>query len=55
MRWNEVSYDNSGKVIGEYELEAFFSVEQTALDEKTVYSNPLGVKVKDFTISQGQK
>lgn len=55
VRWNEVSYDNSGKVIGEYELEAFFSVEQTALDEKTVYSNPLGVKVKDFTISQGQK
>lgn len=55
VRWNEVTYDNNGRVLSEYEMEAFFSVEQTALDENTVYSNPLGIKVKDFTISQGQK
>ena len=55
VRWNEVTYDNNGRVLTEYEMEAFFSVEQTALDENTVYSNPLGIRVKDFTISQGQK
>ena len=55
VRWNEVTYDNKGKSISEYELEGYFKVEQSALDEKTVYSNPLGIKIIDFTISQGQK
>jgi type IV secretory pathway TrbF-like protein len=54
VRWAEVSYDTSGKKQAEYELEAFFSVEQVPLDEKTMYINPLGIKIKDFTMSQVQ-
>lgn len=54
VRWNEVRYDPSGKKIGEFELEGFFTVEQGTLDEKTMFVNPLGIKVKDFSISQAQ-
>lgn len=54
VRWAEVNYDTSGKKQAEYELEAFFSVEQMPLDEKTMYINPLGIKIKDFTMSQVQ-
>ena len=54
VRWAETRYDVDGKKLGEYELEAFFTVEQRALDERTVYSNPLGIMVKDFNMSQVQ-
>lgn len=54
VRWAETKYDVDGKKLGEYELEAFFTVEQRALDERTVYSNPLGIMVKDFNMSQVQ-
>lgn len=52
VRWIEMNYDSSGKKFSEYELESFFSVEQVPLNEKTIYVNPLGIKVKDFTMSQ---
>ena len=51
---NVKEHDTSGKKQAEYELEAFFSVEQMPLDEKTMYINPLGIKIKDFTMSQVQ-
>lgn len=54
VRWSEIHYNSDGQKKGEYELEAFFSVEQAPLNEKTVYSNPLGIKIKDFSISQAQ-
>lgn len=52
VRWTETSYDGSGKKIAEYELESFFSVEVDRLDEKAVYVNPLGIKVRDFSMSK---
>ena len=52
IRWIEVSYDGNGKKLAEYELESFFSVELAPLNEKTIYVNPLGIKVKDFSMSQ---
>lgn len=54
IRWEEVKYDADGRKTGEYELEAYFTVQQAAPDEKTVYVNPLGLKVKDFNLSQVQ-
>lgn len=52
VRWVETHYDNNGNKMGEYELEGFFSVRQGALSEDTVYSNPLGILVVDFNMSQ---
>lgn len=54
IRWSEIKYDADGKKSGEYELEAYFTMQQLPLDERTVYINPLGLKVKDFNISQVQ-
>lgn len=51
VRWSEVYYDNDGTKSGEYELEAYFTMQQVPADEKTIYVNPLGLKVKDFSIS----
>ena len=52
VRWVETHYDGNGAKIGEYELEGFFSVRQGTLTESTVYSNPLGILVVDFNMSQ---
>lgn len=52
VRWIEVNYDAGGKKLVEYELESFFSVELAPLKEETIYVNPLGIKVKDFSMSQ---
>lgn len=54
VRWHETRYENDGSKGGEYELEAYFSMTQAPVDEKTVYINPLGLKVRDFSISQVQ-
>ena len=55
VRWIEVNYDNDGRKLGEYELEGYFNLEQVPLDEKTVYYNPLGIRIKDFSMSQSQQ
>ena len=52
VRWIEMNYDGSGKKFGELELESFFSIELVPPKEETMYMNPLGIKVKDFTMSQ---
>lgn len=52
IRWTETRYENDGKKSGEYELEAYFTIQQVPLDEKSVYINPLGIKVRDFSVSQ---
>lgn len=54
VRWSEVRYSSDGKKSAEYELEAYFTMQQVPLNEKNVYVNPLGLKVKDFSISQVQ-
>lgn len=54
IRWTESKYENDGKVSGEYELEGFFSIQQGEVNEKTVFINPLGLKIIDFSISQVQ-
>lgn len=54
VRWSEYRYDSDGKKLGEYELEAFFTVQQYNTDEKTAYINPLGLRIKDFSMSQVQ-
>ena len=51
VRWSEVFYANDGTKSGEYELEAYFTMQQVPADAKTIYVNPLGLKVKDFSIS----
>lgn len=54
IRWYEVKYEADGKKSGEYELEAYFTMQQVSVSEKDIYSNPLGLKVKDFNVSQLQ-
>ena len=52
VRWTETHYSAQGGKIGEYELEGFFSIRQGSLSEETIYSNPLGLVVVDFNMSQ---
>lgn len=52
IRWTETHYNAQGNKMGEYELEGFFSVRQGSLSEDTIYSNPLGLVVVDFNMSQ---
>lgn len=35
VRWSEVRYSSDGKKSDEYELEAYFTMQQVPLDEKT--------------------
>lgn len=54
VRWAEVQYAYDGSKIAEYELEAYFTVEQVPVEEKQMQVNPLGIMVKDFNMSQVQ-
>lgn len=54
VRWVEIKYLPDGKKSNEYELEAYFTMQQVPVNEKNIYVNPLGLMVKDFTISQVQ-
>lgn len=57
VRWSEVQYAFDGSKIMQYDMEAYFTVEQVAVEEKMMQVNPLGIMVKDFNISkvQGEK
>ena len=54
VRWSEVQYDYDGSKIMQYDMEAYFTVEQVPVEEKMMQINPLGIMVKDFNISKVQ-
>lgn len=54
VRWTESEYSHDGSKAAEYDLEAYFTVEQVPVTEKMMQVNPLGIMVKDFNISKVQ-
>ena len=52
LRWIEVLYDSEGKIVNDTAYEAFFSLEYKPVTTTTVHVNPLGIVIKDFSISQ---
>lgn len=52
VRWQEVHYARDGKKDGEYELEAYFTVNFVAPQAETIHINPYGLRITDFSISQ---
>lgn len=55
VRWNEITYAPDGKKMAEYALEAYVTIQLIAPTEKTMYVNPLGIMVQDFTMSKVQQ
>lgn len=55
IRWNEITYEPDGKKSSEYALEAFITIQQQSPSEKTMYINPLGLKIKDYSMSKVQQ
>lgn len=54
VRWSELQYAYDGSKIMQYDMEAYFTVEQVPVEEKMMQVNPLGIMVKDFNISKVQ-
>lgn len=52
VRWQEVHYGRDGKKTGEYELEAYFTVNFVTPQADTIHINPYGLRITDFSISQ---
>ena len=52
VRWEETLYDAAGKVISSYSMEAFYTIDFTAVTNKNIHVNPLGIQIKDFSVSQ---
>lgn len=55
VRWNEITYAPDGKKTAEYALEAYVTIQLSNSSEKTMYINPLGIMVQDFTMSKVQQ
>lgn len=54
VRWSEVQYAYDGSKVAQYDMEAYFTVEQVPVEEKMMQVNPLGIMIKDFNISKVQ-
>lgn len=54
VRWSESWFGSGGQKMYDYEFECYFTVDQIGVDKDTVYINPLGLVIKDFSISQVQ-
>ena len=52
IRWDETMYDAAGKVISNYSMEAFYTIDFVAVTNENIHLNPLGIQIKDFSISQ---
>lgn len=52
VRWKEALYGSDGKLISDISYEAFFSIDYKSVTTDIVHVNPLGLLVKDFSISQ---
>lgn len=52
VRWEETLYDATGKVISSYSMEAFYTIDFTAVTSENIHINPLGIQIKDFSVSQ---
>ncbi|WP_455656384.1 VirB8/TrbF family protein [Phascolarctobacterium sp.] len=52
IRWDETLYDASGKVISNYSMEAFYTIDFVQVTNETIHLNPLGIQIKDFSVSQ---
>lgn len=52
VRWDETLYDATGKVISNYSMEAFYTIDFTAVTNENIHVNPLGIQIKDFSVSQ---
>lgn len=52
VRWEETLYDVTGKVISSYSMEAFYTIDFTAVTSENIHINPLGIQIKDFSVSQ---
>lgn len=52
IRWDETMYDATGKVISNYSMEAFYTIDFVAVTNENIHLNPLGIQIKDFSISQ---
>lgn len=52
IRWEETMYDATGKVISNYSMEAFYTIDFVAVTNENIHLNPLGIQIKDFSISQ---
>lgn len=52
IRWEETLYDYTGKVVSVTSMEAFYTIDFIKVTEKNVHLNPLGIQIKDFSISQ---
>ena len=52
VRWDETMYDANGKVLSSYSMEAFYTIDFIAVTNENIHLNPLGIQIKDFSISQ---
>lgn len=52
VRWDETLYDATGKGISNYSMEAFYTIDFTAVTNENIHVNPLGIQIKDFSVSQ---
>lgn len=52
VRWQEIHYGRDGKKEGEYELEAYFTVNFVTPQAESIHINPYGLRITDFSISQ---
>lgn len=52
IRWDETLYDNSGKIISNYSMEAFYTIDFVQVTKESIHLNPLGIQIKDFSVSQ---
>lgn len=52
IRWDETLYDATGKVLSNYSMEAFYTIDFVQVTNETIHLNPLGIQIKDFSVSQ---
>lgn len=52
IRWDETLYDASGKIISNYSMEAFYTIDFVQVTKESIHLNPLGIQIKDFSVSQ---
>lgn len=52
IRWDETLYDATGKVISNYSMEAFYTIDFVPVTNENIHLNPLGIQIMDFSVSQ---
>lgn len=52
IRWEETLYDASGKMLSNYSMEAFYTIDFVPVTAENIHLNPLGIQIKDFSVSQ---